>query len=90
MKNSNDNIITEVLDDGTVYSFDIELSGKLAEHKLQELETMQNIVPMFDYTTAVFNLFIHSIHILTHSGWTINELINEVKDHGCCPGNCDD
>lgn len=73
--------ITEVLEDGTVYCFDMDKCNAEAEKVLEGLYNKEDTELEFDYTATVFSLFVHSIHILTASGWTTEELINEVLDH---------
>jgi len=74
-------IIKETLPDGTEYEFDIDLSSDKAEELLNELFKLEDTVDKFDAVSAVFSLFISSIHILKHTGWTTKDLINEVLDH---------
>jgi hypothetical protein len=76
-----DNEIVEVLSDGTVYYFDLDVCNDEAEKMLNELYDKVNTVPNFDFTSAVFNLFVNSIHILNESGWTTEDLLQEVLDH---------
>jgi hypothetical protein len=42
---------------------------------------MEGTVENFDFTASVFSLFIHSIQILADSGWTVEELMEEVAYH---------
>lgn len=73
--------ITEVLEDGTVYCFDIDKCNDIADKTLDELYKKQDVEIDFDYTATVFSLFVHAVHILTNSGWTTHDLIEEVIDH---------
>lgn len=75
------NIITEVLDDGTIYSFDTELCEQMAEETLEALWEKEDKVINYDYTCTVYNLFLDAIHILSQSGWSTEDLLNEVCDH---------
>lgn len=77
-----DNEIIEILEDGTVYYFDLDVCNSEAEKLLDELHKKEGIVPNFDFSASIFNLFVNSIHILRNSGWTTEELLNEVLDHG--------
>ena len=72
---------TEVLDDGTIYTFSINKSSEKATELLEELHALEGKELDFDYTAAVFSLFVDSIHILTQSGWTTEDLLREVVDH---------
>lgn len=75
------NECVEVLPDGTVYYFDLDVCQDEAEKTLDELQAKQNKIPNFDFTASVFSLFIYSIHILSNSGWTPEDLISEVLTH---------
>jgi hypothetical protein len=72
---------TEILEDGTIYTFSITKSAQLAQQALDGLYELEGQEVDFDYTSAVFTLFIDSIQTLTDSGWTTEELINEVITH---------
>lgn len=75
------NIVREVLEDGTVYEFDIDVCSDVAADAIDVLVDAQNEVEMFDFATAVFCLFVESVHILTAAGWTEQALVNEIFDH---------
>ena len=72
--------ITEVLEDGTVYCFDMDKCADIADDIMNDLYKREGEID-FDYTAVVFSLFINSIHILRNSGWSTDELIKEVVDH---------
>jgi hypothetical protein len=72
---------TELLEDGTIYTFSIEKSRQRAQEALEQLWQHEGTDLDFDYTSAVFSLFVNCIHTLTESGWTTDELIREVIDH---------
>lgn len=76
-----DNEIVEILPDGTVYYFDLDVCNEEADKLMEELYEKEGKVPNFDFTSAVFTLFINSIHTLSNSGWTTEELIQEVLNH---------
>lgn len=73
--------ITEILADGTVYCFDLDVCNKAADEALEQLYNKEGVELEFDYTATVFSLFINCIHILSLSGWTTEDLINEVIEH---------
>lgn len=75
------NIIREVLDDGTVYEFDIDVCADVAADALDVLVDAQNEVEMFDFATGALCLFIECVHILTAAGWTEQSLVNEIFEH---------
>jgi hypothetical protein len=72
---------TEVLEDGTIYTFSINKSSDRARELLERLWELEGQELDFDYTAAVFSLFVDSIDILTNSGWTTQDLITEVISH---------
>jgi hypothetical protein len=77
---------TEVLEDGTIYTFSINQSTKRAREALDRLYELEGQEVDFDYTAAVFALFVDSIEILSNSGWTTEELIQEVITHSDAEG----
>ena len=72
---------TEVLEDGTIYSFSIDLSTQRAREALEQLYALEGQEQDFDYTAAVFALFVDAITTLSNSGWNTQELIQEVITH---------
>lgn len=76
-----ENEVVEVLEDGTIYYFDLEVCNREAESLINELFEKEKTVPNFDVPATVFNLFINSIHILNECGWTTEDLIAEVLNH---------
>lgn len=75
------NEVVEVLEDGTVYYFDLDVCQNEAEKTLDDLHAKQDTILNFDFTASVFSLFIYSIHILSKAGWTPEDLIAEVLTH---------
>lgn len=76
---------TEILEDGTIYTFSINRSTAKANELLEQLYELEGQELDFDFTAAVFSLFVDSIHILSESGWTTEELIQEVITHSQAP-----
>ena len=72
------NLIKETLENGDVYEFDLDVCNAAADQALEELLEKEGEVENFDFVASVFSLFVASISILTQSGWTTDELINEV------------
>ena len=72
---------TEIREDGTIYTFSITKSNEHARAALDRLYELEGQEVDFDYTAAVFALFVDSINILSNSGWTTEELIREVITH---------
>ena len=79
--NEDSNIITEVLEDGTIHSFDLDICNEEADSVIDELAEKQDIVLNFDFTATIFSLFVSSIQILSTSGWSTEDLLNEVLNH---------
>jgi hypothetical protein len=75
------NIIKETLADGTEYQFDLDVCEEEATRVLDDLFELEDNLKDFDFTATIFSLYIHSIHILSESGWTKEELIKEVENH---------
>ena len=73
--------IVETLADGSTYVFNMDVCDEAAEDALGLLWSMEGRKEKFDYTGAVFSLFTSCVHVLTNSGWTTEELLNEVMDH---------
>ena len=76
-----ENECIEVLEDGTIHYFDLNVCDEEADAALDDLFGKEGKVPNFDFTASVFTLFVNSIHILTQSGWTTEDLLNEVMNH---------
>jgi hypothetical protein len=72
------NLIKETLENGDIYEFDLDVCNAAADQALEELLEKEGEVENFDFVASVFSLFVASISILTQSGWTTDELINEV------------
>jgi hypothetical protein len=72
---------TEILEDGTIYTFSINKSSEKAAELMEKLYELEGQELDFDYTAAVFSLFVDCIHTLTQSGWTTDDLLREVIDH---------
>jgi hypothetical protein len=73
--------ITEILEDGTVYCFDMDKCIQEANSSIEKLYEKEGVELDYDFTATVFSLFIQCVHILTDSGWTTEELIDEVVRH---------
>ena len=73
-----DTEIVEVLDDGTVYHFDLDVCNAEADQVLEMLWAKEDNLIGFDYTATVYSLFARAILILDHAGWTTEELLDTV------------
>lgn len=73
--------VTEVLEDGTVYSFDLDKCSQTADQVMADLAKREGVELDFDYLTTVFGLYVHCIHTLSAHGWTTAELIAEAIAH---------
>jgi len=85
-----DNEIIEVLEDGTIYYYDLDVCEKEAELVIEELIVKQTVVPNYDFQATVFCLFLQSIYLLSDAGWTPEELLDEVMMHTIGFGDEDD
>ena len=84
------NVITEVLEDGTIYHFDLDLCDDAAEDAINSLWEKEDTVLNFDFSSAIFSTFVKTIGILSRSGWTTQELFQEVANHSEAEDNvCD-
>ena len=82
--------IAEVLENGTVYCFDMDKCIEEADTTLEQLHTKEGVEIDFDFTAVVFSLFIRSIQILTNSGWSTEDLIEEILEHSEADDNIDE
>jgi hypothetical protein len=78
---TNSNLITEVLEDGTIHHFDLDLCDDEAEKAIAYLWGQEDKTLNFDFTSAIFSTFVKSIGILSRSGWSTEELFQEVANH---------
>ena len=76
-----DNEIIEVLEDGTVHYYDLEVCNKEAYKLLDELYDKEGTVPNFDSTAAIFSLFLESVQVLSCAGWSIEELLEVIIEN---------
>lgn len=76
-----DTEIAEILEDGTVHLFDMDVCNQVADETVQMLIDKETELLKYDFTATMFALFTRSVHILTTSGWSTAELINELIDH---------
>jgi len=78
---SKESQIVEVLEDGTIYAFDMDVCDKQAEKAIRSLKKKEGKLFNFDFSATMFTLFVYCIHILREAGWQTQELLNEVLDH---------
>ena len=76
-----DNEIIEVLEDGTVHYYDLEVCNKEAYKLLDELYAKEGKVLNFDATATIFALFLESVQVLSYAGWTIEDLMEVVIEN---------
>lgn len=76
-----DNECVEILPDGTVYYYDLNVCAKEAEKTLDELYDKEKTVPNFDATAAMYTVFVEALYVLQFAGITTEELIDEVIKH---------
>jgi len=73
-----DNEVIEILPDGTVHYFDLDVCMEEAHNTLNDLYEKEGKIQNFDFVASVYTLFQESIGILTDSGWTVEELLDTV------------
>jgi hypothetical protein len=83
-----DTEIVEVLEDGTIYHFDLDICNAEADKALEQLYAKENVQLGFDYTATIFSLFVSCIHTLTTSGWSTTDLLDEVVSHSQADDIC--
>lgn len=76
-----ENEVVEILPDGTVHYYDLDICVKEAEKMLDELYSKEDTVQNFDAVAAMYAIFLEAIYVLNHSGMTTEELIEEVLTH---------
>ena len=76
-----DTEIVEVLPDGTVYHFDMDVCNAEADRMFDALWLKEDNQMGYDYTATVFSVFARAIHVLSMSGWTTEELLDTVLTH---------
>lgn len=82
--------IIEVLPDGTVYHFDMEVCNSEADRALSALWEMEDNKLGFDYTATVYSLFVRAVMTLSQSGWQTDELLEAVLMHSQADDEDDD
>ncbi len=76
-----DTEIVEVLADGTVYHFDMDVCNAAADQVFEQLWKLENTQLGYDYTATVYSVFSRAVHVLSQSGWSTNELIDTLLDY---------
>ena len=76
-----DSEVIEILPDGTVYHFDMDVCNAEADRVIDELYHKDDIQIGYDYTATIYSLFARAIYILLDSGWTTQELLQTVLTH---------
>ena len=74
-------IVSDVMDDGTIRVFDLDVCQAHAEAILDDLWEKEGKVVNLDYFSTVFALFAETVHHLTAAGWSTEELICAVIEH---------
>ena len=75
------NIISDVMSDGTIRVFDLDVCQAHAEEVIDDLREKEGKVINLDFYSTVFALFAEATHVLTQAGWTTEDLIAAVIDH---------
>jgi len=76
------NWIVQRDDEGNVeFEIDLNLCNTVADDMLTDMAELDGELENFDFVSAVFSLFVNSVHILLDHGWKPEELKQEVSDH---------
>ena len=76
-----DSQVVEMLADGTIYAFDLDVCDKEAQKALKSLRRKDGKLFNYDYGATVFSLFVNCVHILRESGWETDHLVDELLAH---------
>lgn len=76
-----DTEIVEVLADGTVYHFDMDVCNAAADQVFAQLWALENNQLGYDYTATVYSVFSRTVHVLLQSGWSADELVDTLLTH---------
>lgn len=76
-----DSEVIEILPDGTVYHFDMDVCNAEADRVIEELFEKENPQIGYDCTATIYSLFARAVYILLDSGWTTQELLQTVLTH---------
>ena len=83
MTEQNDNLIVEILEDGTKVVIDLDVCNGVADSIIDNLFSLNedNEIENFDPVATCFSLFINTYHVLLSSGWTVADLKSELDEH---------
>ena len=76
-----DTEVIEILPDGTVYHFDMDVCNDVADQVLDQLIEKEDNPLGYDYTATVYSLFAKAVYVLVDAGWTPQELLQTVLTH---------
>lgn len=76
-----DNQCVEVLPNGKIHYYDLDVCNKEAEKSLDELYAKEDTVPNFDAVAAMYAVFVESLYVLHYTGLSTEDLIHEVIKH---------
>jgi hypothetical protein len=78
-----DMMINEVTEDGEEYTIDLGVCMSVADRVMESLFELDESGELenFDAVATCFSLFIDTYHVLIESGWTIENLKQELDDH---------
>jgi hypothetical protein len=78
-----DDMITGTTDDGEEYTIDLDVCMKVADRVIESLFELDESGELenFDAVATCFSLFLNTYHVLIESGWTLENLKEELDDH---------
>ena len=83
MSNDDDNLIVEVLEDGTEITIDLNVCNDVADKVITRMFELEEDAELknFDAAASIFSLFINCIYVLSDCGWSEAELKEEIENH---------
>lgn len=76
-----DNEVVEVLEDGTIHYYDLDVCEKEAHKLLDALYDKQGKIPNFELVAAAYTVMVEMVQLLHHSGAPLEELLEIVVEH---------
>jgi hypothetical protein len=73
----------EITDDAgeVIHRINIDLCNQVADEFMMDMADLEEHVDNYDFVTACFGLFVNSMHVLHDAGWSVEDLMREVKEH---------
>ena len=85
-----DSIVTGKNDDGTEFTFDLNICNLAAEQAVESLWEKEGVINNFDFTASMYSVFIQCVNVLSNSGFITRELLETVVAHSDAADICPD